>query len=100
MRRWIAVLALVPAVAWGSDCYSVTAWDSFAEMADMAEMAKEGGLEERKALGAFNESPTPVRAAWIRAVGLYYSDTAPGLSGVVAAMQNACAREDEANMPR
>ncbi|MDI5890595.1 hypothetical protein [Halomonas rhizosphaerae] len=100
MRKWIAVLAFVPAISWGSDCYSVTAWDWFADMADTAERAKESGLEESEALQGFSDSPTPIRAAWIRAVGLYYNETAMGLSSVVAAMQNACAREDKANMPR
>lgn len=92
MRRWLAALAFVPAVAWG-DCYSVETREGFVEYAVLLDEVRRDGVEERAVMQNMTDAPAPIRAAFHEAIRLTYGRADVGLSSVVTAMQNACYQE-------
>lgn len=94
MRGWVAVLALVPAVAWG-ECFSVETRDGYLDIALSMLDARERGVSERDAIAQVRQHidyPTN-RVAALEAVRLVYGPLDPGPSSVVSGMQIACEGE-------
>lgn len=95
MRGWVAVLALVPAVAWGQgDCLSVRLRESFTEYAMLVQQSRERGVAERRLLEIIPGDDAPeVQAAMYEAVDLLYGPMSVSLSTTVSSMQRACFKE-------
>ncbi len=94
MRRWLAALALVPAVAWG-DCYSVETREGYLGVAYSVADARERGVSEREAIALVQRHITgdADRAAAYEAIRLIYRPADIGPSSLATAMQNACYQE-------
>ncbi len=92
--RWLAALALVPAVAWG-DCYSVDTREGFIGFAQELMATRDAGISESSVLevAMSPDSPPHERAAMLEAVRVVYGPLEPSLSSIAASMANACARE-------
>ncbi len=95
MRRWLAALALVPAVAWGQDfakqeCMSAGAREAMIRNAMSIADAKERGMAERELLElALEQEGVAFRAAFLAGIDHVYS-TDLSASSVADAMQIEC----------
>ena len=90
MRRWLAALAFVPALAWG-DCMSSDAQQTFTGMALDIQAAVVRGVDERRLLEpAARIEHDGLRAATYEAVLRLSGPNPLSLSAVVAAMQIEC----------
>ena len=90
MRRWLAALAFVPALAWG-DCLSHEARGDFTELAMLVADMQKAGASERHMLEEARQSGAPgTEAAMLEAVNLIYGPSSVTLSTVVTMMQRAC----------
>jgi hypothetical protein len=90
MRRWIAALAFVPALAWG-DCLSHEVRETFVSTALEIQAALDRGVSPSRLLEpAQRIEHAGIRAATYEGV-LQLSSASPlSLSAVVAAMQLEC----------
>jgi hypothetical protein len=100
MRRWIAALAFVPALAWG-DCLSHEARGDFTELAMLVADMQQVGVSERHMLEEARQAGAPgTEAAMLEAVKLIYSPSSVTLSTVVTHMQRACDNATRQPPPR
>jgi|SRR5690554_2305465 len=103
MRRWIAALAFVPALAWGQSdlCFSVEEREVFTRIALGMQGMLERGATERDLFALVQPDDLPeMRAAAYEAIAHLTNGRPMSVSGVVSAMQLACHRAIPPPPPR
>lgn len=94
MRRWIAALALVPAVAWGQapqDCYAPDADARFSGIVmNLLEIKELGATEREMTQAALSMEAGPEQAIYLEAVQHLYGLGDLPISTIVRAMKAAC----------
>jgi len=91
MRRWLAVLAFMPALAWG-DCMSPEMRSDMTQLALSLQGAIEDGMPERDLLAMANgiDEPGTQAAIYVGVQHLASQRNGISLSAVVTHMQIAC----------
>lgn len=97
MRRWLAALALVPAVALGSGCYSVENRAYYLDYARTVIELRDDGVSESQMLSAAmgGEASPYLRASMLEAISIAYTRPGAGPSLIAQRMQQACHAEVE-----